>query len=371
MKIAFILVHYHTPDILATSVKAIRTDLAATGFDSDIIVVDNGSLPQDQELLNSLEVNLIDPKENLGYAGGVNLGVENTDADIFFLMNPDIEILPGCIKALVDVIEQGAAAAGPRFYLDKEQTILHPPLMDMNIKNEIIWRMAALGNNFAHMVRNRWRKEAREYWTSKKSFESYCLTGALLAISRHGWESIGKFDEIYKLYFDEADWLKRLEKSKLKAYYVPSAGAIHTYNQSAGKEPQAKIWFQESNEIFRKRHYGKLFNYFLKTMVPFLRKIARLNNSQTQSDTFPSTGLPQVNISSFCKIRNTPVWIEMSENDLGIPAAAIPIFDDSVKVWKFPKDVWNNLESKTYHLRAVDSIGNEILHFTYAHSPAI
>lgn len=371
MKIAIIFVHYHTPDLLQTAVQAVRKDLNPSGLEAEIIVVDNGSLPEDQESLNSLDVNLINPGENLGYARGVNLGVVNTDADIFFFMNPDVEILPNCIKALLNVVEAGAAAAGPRFYLDKDQKIFHPPLMNLTVKNEILWRSSALGNNWAKSVRNRWRKEARRYWASEAPIESYCLTGALLAISREAWNQIGPFDETYQLYFEEADWLKRLEKSDLKSYYVPEARAIHTYNQSAAKEPQAKIWFQESSEIFRKRHYGTLFTAFLKHVVPFIGRVTSFDNRIKDSETISLTGLPLIDIGSLSKIRNAPIWIEVSESDLGIPAAAIPILDTNLKVWRFPKDLWEKLEPKTYHFRTVDNIGNEICHFTYAHYETI
>ena len=68
---------------------------------------------------------------------------------------------------------------------------------------------------------------------------------------------------------------------------------------------------------------------------------------------------------------NTPIWIEMSENDLGIPAAAMPFLDKDTKVWRFPKEIWEKFEPKTYHFRTVDNIGNEIFHFTYAHYQAV
>jgi hypothetical protein len=36
---------------------------------------------------------------------------------------------------------------------------------------------------------------------------------------------------------------------------------------------------------------------------------------------------------------NTPIWIEMSENDLGIPVAAMPVLDKDTKVGRFPKEI--------------------------------
>ena len=86
---------------------------------------------------------------------------------------------------------------------------------------------------------------------------------------------------------------------------------------------------------------------------------------------FPGQVYTLIDIGSFSIIRNTPIWIEISEHDLGIPAAAMPILDKSMKVWRFPKELWDKLEPKTYHFRTVDSIGNEIAHFTYAHYEAI
>jgi len=198
MKIAIILVHYHTPDFLLNAVEAIKSDLKLSGIEGEIIVIDNGSRREDKELLSSLSVKLINPGENLGYARGVNLGVENTDADIFILMNPDVEVLPHCIESLVSMLESGAAAAGPRFYLDKDKQIIHPPLMDLTIKNELLWRTSALGENWAKWVRGKWRKEARIYWQTDVPIESYLLTGALLAIRRDAWEKVGSFDGVYQ-----------------------------------------------------------------------------------------------------------------------------------------------------------------------------
>jgi len=81
--------------------------------------------------------------------------------------------------------------------------------------------------------------------------------------------------------------------------------------------------------------------------------------------------LPLIDLSSFNIIRNTPIWIEMSENDLGIPAAAMPVHNAELKIWRFPKEIWDALEPKTYHFRIVDNAGNEIFHFSYAHYQAI
>lgn len=78
-----------------------------------------------------------------------------------------------------------------------------------------------------------------------------------------------------------------------------------------------------------------------------------------------------IEVDEIYNLRNTPIWIEISENDLGIPAAAMPVHDTELKVWRFPKAIWDTLEPSTYHFRTVDNVGNEIHHSTFAHYQAI
>ncbi len=373
MKIAIILVHYHTPDLLLTAVEAVKSDLESSGLKGEIIVIDNGSRPEDKELLNSLNVKLIDPGENLGYARGVNLGVQNTDADYFIFMNPDVEVLPGCIEALVKSLDNGASVAGPRFYMNRSKEILLPPLMELSRTNEIKWRLSVLGPSWGNWVRTSWRESAKIQWLAESPVVNYNLTGALLAIRRDAWIKVGPFDEKYQLYFEEADWLLRLKNKKLKSYYVPQAEAVHLYNQSAITEPKAKKWFEESSIRFRKRHYGYLFTSFLNHAVPMLARLPIFGggNQSNNNNSLSLTGLPVIDLSACTDVRNTPIWIEVSESPLGIPAVAIPIHDPNLTLWRFPREIWDKLESKTYHFRTVDNEGNEISHFTCAHSQTI
>ena len=62
---------------------------------------------------------VLDPGRNLGYAGGVNLGVRETSADHVVVMNPDVWVQEGCIGSLIAAL--GAAeVVGPRFSWDPD-----------------------------------------------------------------------------------------------------------------------------------------------------------------------------------------------------------------------------------------------------------
>lgn len=358
MKIACILVHYHTPLLLKRAVSAIRADLSSSNLTAEIIVIDNGSNEEDRPLLEGMSVKIVDPGDNLGYAGGVNLGVKNTDADIFIFMNPDVQVLPGCIRYLVNALNDGASASGPRFYMDLGRQLLLQPLIDLTRRNEILWRMSALSDGIATRVRNSWRRHAKEHWLAESTILNYNLTGALLAIRRDAWEEVGPFDEVFNLYYEEADWLKRLKMKNLKAYYVPAAEALHQYNQSAAQEPRAKKWFRESGNTFRKRYYGLVFTAFFDHAVPMLRRLSNINEGN--QDLMPETGHPSIDLSPYNPPSESPLWIEVSFNTLGIPAIGIPIYDKGLKKWDFPKANWDALEPGNYYFRIVDNTGKEL-----------
>src|SRR5205807_2507113 len=73
MRLAIVIVHYHTPALAAEAVAALAADLAGAGIADDIadlVLVDNGSDAAGREILERLPVRRLDPGENLGYAGG-------------------------------------------------------------------------------------------------------------------------------------------------------------------------------------------------------------------------------------------------------------------------------------------------------------
>src|SRR6185295_4708557 len=244
MRLAVILVHYHTPDLAVDAVGALRVDLAAAGLAAEWLLVDNGSDAAERSRLDSLGVRRIDPGTNLGYAGGVNLGMASCTAEVVVLMNPDVLVLPGCVPALLGRLQAGAAVAGPAFFWDRGRRLLLPPGEARSRREELFAVLAGRDERWAARARRRWRRHARRHWESRSPLASHALSGGLLAIRRSAWERVGPFDEGFRLFFEETDWLLRARRHGVRSEYVPGAEAIHLYHQSAGAEPRARQWFE-------------------------------------------------------------------------------------------------------------------------------
>ncbi len=350
MRLAVILVHYHTPELAAAAVEALRADLAGAGLaenETEWLLVDNGSDEAGRALLESLPVRRIDPGSNLGYAGGVNLGVARSTADALLLMNPDVLVFPGCVAALLDRLREGAAVAGPCFWWDAGRRMLLPPSEPRGRREELLALLAERRGGWAARARARWRRHARAHWEAREPIPSYALSGSLLAVRRSAWERVGPFDEGFRLFFEETDWLLRVRRAGLRAEYVPAAEAVHLYNQSAAREPRAQQWFEESAARFRRLHYGRGFTALLEGLARRLPRNAESRSSQA------------LDLDGAARY---PLWVEVSPNPTGFPAAAerIDAPPAAGTRWTLPAEVEERISAKSLAFQVTDRDGREI-----------
>ena len=348
MRLAVILVHYHTPELARAAVEALRRDLADERLDTEWLLIDNGSDEAGRALLASLPVERIDPGRNLGYAGGVNLGVARSTAERILLMNPDVLVIPGCVAALVNALEAGAAVAGPRFWWDRGRRLVMPPADPRSRRDELLALQAAHGARWAVRARRRWRRHARRHWLARKPLPSYALSGGLLALGRTAWERVGPFDEGFRLFFEETEWLRRVEAHRLPAVYVPAAEAVHLHAQSSVREPRSRQWFEESARRFRERCYGVWVADLLEALD---RRLPRPPDEPLPE--VPAGGLDLAGLPF-------PLWIEVSPNPAGFPAAAERLTEPPEGGWRLPAEIAGRLPSGKLALQIVNEQGREL-----------
>ena len=353
--LAIILVHYRTPTLLVDATRALQRDLQSCGLTAEILVVDNGSDATDRVPWGELPWRRIDPGANLGYAGGVRCGVEATSASRIVAMNPDVLVSEGCLARLLTELERGAAAAGPQFYWDGGRRLHLPPTESRSAAAEL---RAALARRFpdaaiaAVSARRAWRRHARRHWEATRPIPSTALSGALLAFRRDAWTSIGPFDEAFRLYFEETDWLLRLAAAGLESRFVPEAHAVHLFAQSSIQEPQASAWFAEGEQLFRRRHLGTGVRRVVEALAA-----APPRRPGRRPPPRACVAAPTLSPSDLGALRS-PAWIEVSFAEKGFPAAA-ERFTDPAGAWQMPAEIWQRLPPGELWIRAVGDDGQE------------
>jgi hypothetical protein len=175
-------------------------------------------------------------------------------------------------------------------------------------------------------------------------------------VTRDAWNRIGQFDEGFKLYYEETDWLIRLERHGLQPYHVPEAEAIHFYNQSAAGEPEAAAWYAESTKRFQGRYYGI-------AATNFLNWLPQGGSTTCAGASRLAGGLSEINAGVTRAISPACRWIEISPLMSGFPAAAAQVGPGNR--WQLPADLWEHMAPGRYSLRALNDEETELHHFVF------
>jgi N-acetylglucosaminyl-diphospho-decaprenol L-rhamnosyltransferase len=152
-------------------------------------------------------------RDNRGFAGGANAGLERAfldGAEHAVLLNDDLLVGPGCIEALVAAAGEGGAAS-PR--------IDGPP------------GFAFAGGEL---------EPQRGFGRHVDGATDY-LSGACLCISRAAWERVGPFNQELFLYYEDVDWCLRARALAVPLTVALGAHASHSGGASSGGE-QGETW---------------------------------------------------------------------------------------------------------------------------------
>ena len=213
-----------------------------------VIVVDNGSLEEVSETFKAhySEVEVIVSKENRGFAGGNNLGIQAAKGDYLFFVNNDTVFTP-------DLIEQSLAAfttdeigvVAPKiYYFDQPEIIQYAgftPINPLTARNQTIG------------------KDEKEEGQHDVSNETPYAHGAAMMLRRSVVEQVGAMPEDYFLYYEEMDWCVQIRNAGYKIIYAPKAMIYHKESIAVGKMSPLKTYYLTRNRIlFMRRNASRL-----------------------------------------------------------------------------------------------------------------
>jgi GT2 family glycosyltransferase len=242
--VAVILVAYGGRDDTVACIKSIQQ---SDYSNFRIILVDNDSPDDTSQFVRGTfpDVLLVESERNLGFAGGNNLGIDKAlelNADYIFLLNNDTEIAPDTIGKLVDSAgkSERIGAIGPKiYYFEKKDTI-------WSAGGIIDFRWS---NLYHRGIR---RTDSAEYNIKR---EVDYLTGCALMFPSDRVKEIGKLDESFWMYYEDADFCMRLKRAGYSIIYEPESKVWHKVSSSTGGNLSCrKMWmkFKSGLEFFQR-----------------------------------------------------------------------------------------------------------------------
>jgi GT2 family glycosyltransferase len=207
---------------------AVSSSLACA--DAEVIVVDNGCTSNAvRNLAEAERLRIVTPSENLGFAGGVDIGVANSTGDVMCMLNSDAELEAGALESLVAALDDGADLAGAVILLADSPELVNSAGNPIHVLG-LVWA--------GHMGERRTSLDPDEQPTT--------LSGACLAMRRTTWDDLGGFDTEFFAYHEDVDLCWRARQRGLTLRLVHGAGARHHYEFSRNSR---KMYLMERNRL--------------------------------------------------------------------------------------------------------------------------
>lgn len=210
----------------------------------EIIVGDNGSTDTSVEFLreNYPTIGIIQNDKNYGFTGGYNKVLAQVEADYYILLNSDVEVLPGWISPVIELMESDPmiAVAAPKIkaYLQKSHF-------------EHAGAAGGFIDRFGYtFCRGRMFYEIEEdHGQYQKSGEVFWATGAAMFIKKHCWDEAGGFDDLFFAHMEEIDLCWRLKNLGYKVMYCAESEVYHLGGGTLNTENPFKTYLNFRNNL--------------------------------------------------------------------------------------------------------------------------
>lgn len=239
--------------------------------DFHIVIVDNASNLEDRTLLKTLEgkkkTTIIYNSENLGYAGGNNVGIRyayDNGADYVCVANNDITVDPSFLTAMVETAQKCSNIG-----------IVCPQIREYYNRNRISYGGGEIScfkggvticgiNSYDEKVMNTPRTVTFGH-------------GCCMLIRKNVLDKVGFLPEQYFLYYEDTDFSYKVINSNFSVFYNPKAIIYHKESASTKRgSPNYQYYFTRNRLLFIKSNlnircklcaYPFTLMYILKKLV--------------------------------------------------------------------------------------------------------
>lgn len=260
--VSVITVNYNQANVTCDLLESLRK---ISYSNVEVIVVDNGSPTENADIIKERypEIKLLKSRDNLGFAGGNNIGIKEAKGEFLFFLNNDTEVEKNVMEPLVEFLQStpDAGMVCPKIkYHEAPDLIQFAGYTAMNK-----WTMRNSGIGFKE-------KDMGQHDTLTTTEYAH---GAAMMLPKRVIDEVGLMPELYFLYYEELDWAEMVKRAGYKLYYQPACFVLHKDSVSTGGEDSPmKVYYLTRNRLlFARRNFNGLplvFSslFFLGAAVP-------------------------------------------------------------------------------------------------------
>lgn len=237
--VAIIILNWNTEQFL----KRFLPSVIESGYvNKEVYVIDNQSTDGSVKMLiNEFPgVHVIRMAENRGYAASYNYGLSVIKSDYYILINSDIEVTPGFIEPIIQLMESAP-----------EIGICQPKLLSLSEKNIFEYAGAAGGwIDWTGYPFTRGRVLLTiedDHGQYDATEEIFWASGACMFLKAEVYKKIGGFYEYYWMHQEDIDLCWRAQKAGFRIFSCPGSIVYHVGGGSLSWENHLKTFLTYRN----------------------------------------------------------------------------------------------------------------------------
>ncbi len=241
MKTAIVILNWNGQKLLEKflpSVVNFSSELA------EIYVADNASTDASIKYVKEFypSIKIIENTTNGGYAKGYNDALATVEADIYCLLNSDVEVTKDWLNPVLNVFKK-----------EKETAIIQPKLLDFKDKNKFEYAGAAGGflDLFGYpYCRGRiFNNLEIDNWQFNETSDIFWASGACLFIRSEIYHQLEGFDEDYFAHQEEIDLCWRTQHIGYNVRYVGTSTVFHVGGATLLENNPQKTYLNFRNSL--------------------------------------------------------------------------------------------------------------------------
>lgn len=241
MKIAVVILNWNGRQLLEKFLPSV----IAYSSEATIYVADNASTDDSVPFLKTKfpQIKILQNSENGGYAKGYNDALKNVVADVFVLVNSDVEVTENWLNPVIEYLE-----------IHPEVVAAQPKILDYKNKTHFEYAGAAGGFIDKHgypycrgRIFNTIEEDIGQY---NDISEIFWASGACFFVKAKAFWEAGGFDEDYFAHQEEIDLCWRFHNKGYKVAYVGSSHIYHVGGATLKNSSPKKTFLNFRNSLY-------------------------------------------------------------------------------------------------------------------------
>ncbi len=242
MKVAIVILNWNGKQLLEQFLPSI---VKFSKDEADIYVADNASTDDSLDFVSKHfpEIKIIQNTKNGGYARGYNEALKHVKADIYALVNSDIEVTKHWLTPIID-----------QFKKEQNTAAIQPKILDFKDKNAFEYAGAAGGfiDKYGYPY-----CRGRLFDTLEKDIGQFddvtnifWASGACFFIRATVFHDLIGFDEDFFAHQEEIDLCWRIHNKSLKIQYVGDSTVYHIGGATLEQYNPKKTYLNFRNSLY-------------------------------------------------------------------------------------------------------------------------